>query len=135
MLSKLEVEDLSYLTATFLASKSGDESLHPTQRSAGRQINLKLLFAVPAFNDKEEKPWNASPGLDYIKEAPVKLVSIHVPRGIPIYKIRHLIKHVESELRDIYTDAKRLNIVLFKDDGSDVWEYAFELPTYGVAYV
>jgi len=135
MLNKLEVEDLSYLTGTFPAGKSIEESLHPTQRSAGRQIHLKLLFAVPAWSEKEAKPWEADKDLEFMKEAPVKIVSISVPRGIPIYKIRHLIKHVEGELREIYLDAKRLNTVLIKEEGSDVWSYAFELPTYGVAYV
>jgi len=137
MLNKFEVEDMSYLTDQFTSPKVNDEAPHASQK-AGKPIHMKLLFAVPhpAIKENIEQPGLIdTPEMEYVKDEPIRIVSVNVPKGTPIYRVRNLVRYCEGELRQIFGVCKRVNFVLIKAEESDSWEHSFDLPMYGVTYV
>jgi hypothetical protein len=120
MLSKLDIEDMSHLGASF----NVPDTLHHSQQQSNK-IKVKLFFMVGVSDEEHE----ACP------EVALKLVSIRIPTGIPIYRVRGFISHMESELQKIYGQAKRTNFVFTAPEGSNFWSHDFQLPLYGVYYI
>lgn len=120
-MNNMVVEDMSHLADGFVPEGSGE---HPSQKNS-RPIKVKLLFFVTLA---EDDPYRTD-------DTPCKLVSVRVPKGTPIYRLRMLIGHIERELRSIYHEAQRTQAILEADENSDRWSLSFNLPMYGVTYV
>ena len=104
-----------------------DYMIHPTMRGSKR-IHLVLLYFIPG-EDLEDNTSVQDP-----THWP-RIASIRVPRGCPISKLRPFIRAMEQELKDIYGKAERCSISLVATEGTDVWKYIHELPTFDVVYV
>jgi len=121
----IKVENMSHVTASFPIREKDtnedipDNDIHPTQLGK-RRIKLEIYFIVPG-----EEP---NPGIP-------RIAKVRVPRGVPVAKLRPLIRHCEAALQDIYGRSKRLNFVMTCDDDSNEWVYEFDLPVFGVVYV
>jgi hypothetical protein len=106
--------------------------MHHSQRGK-RRVKVILLFWYKPLNPKGR----------YLEDARQEagdwpcLASVRVPRGLPIFKLRKLILHVEIELRKIYgfQSGKRANMILIADDGSDSYEFTHDLPVTDVVFV
>jgi hypothetical protein len=137
----ITIENMSHLTSSFPLRNESDkmgyvdrdvDGLHPTQLRM-KKIKLVLMFIIPGdvgdsdpgeLNEEDQKP-----------ESLPRLASVRVPKGVPVAKVRPLIRFLEEQLQDIFGRTKRANFVLVCDEGSEDWRYEFELPTYGVVYV
>lgn len=131
--STISIENMSHLTSSFLTksddSEMEEERTHPTQKRL-RKIKLVILFVIGGEDT----------GDDYMEEDQdpaylPRLASIRVPKGVPVAKIRALIRHVEAQLQDIFGKSRRVNFVMMCEENSENWTYEFELPTFGVVYV
>lgn len=124
----IPIENMSHLTSAF-PLRAEPEDIHATQQTK-KKIKLTLLFVVPgemsgeSINFEDQRP-----------ESLPRIVSIRVPRGVPVAKIRMFIRFIEDQLHEIYGKSKRLNFVMVGDEDSNNWVYEFELPTFGVVYV
>jgi hypothetical protein len=114
----INIESMSHLTSGFPGLVEGEEEgVHPSQQTKIK-IKLSLIFVIPGEEDS------------------FRLVSVRVPRGIPIAKLRLLIRYLENQLQDIYGKSKRANFVLVSDDNLvENWRVEFDLPTFGVVYI
>jgi hypothetical protein len=108
----LQIESMDHLVSSFQFTE-GD--IHHSQHDK-TMVKLKLLFWIP---DEFES---------------FKLVSVRVPRGLPVYRIRAFIKYMEDQLEDLYGEAKRANASLTAWEDSTTWLLEFELPVYRVQY-
>ena len=135
----LSIENMSHLTSSFPlrieSDKTGyvdrdQEGIHPTQMMK-RRIKLQLLFVIPSETNEHE----AYEEGDQSPESLPRIASVRVPRGVPVAKLRVLIRHVEEQLQNIFGKSKRLNFVMTCEESSENWIYEFDLPTFGVVYV
>ena len=117
MYGQIEMENMSHLSALW-PDYQGEEGTHHTQ--GGRPTKLILLF------------WTRS---QEGHKAPMRLVSVRVPKGTPIYKVRSLINFIEHELYDMYGYGQRANMVLVGDELSTEFRLDRNLPVSGVTYV
>lgn len=117
-LSSIPVEAMGYLIDGFSISDRSDSR-------NGTRIKMKLLFIVSKWENDE----------DFDEQCPCQIVTVQVPKGCPIYRVRGLINHIEKQLRGLYKDAKRLNFVLIAKENTDHWRTELDLPTYDVVYV
>lgn len=139
MIETLEIENMSHLTSSFALRSESEkvnyvdrdvDGIHPTQQNKQR-IKLILLFFIPGVTDED----GIYPPSVQRPESLPRLASVRVPRGVPVARLRLLVKHIEEQLHNIYGKSKRANIVLMCDEFSENWEYSFDLPTFGVVYV
>jgi hypothetical protein len=135
--NSIPVENMSHLTSSFpLRSESekmgyidrDTDGIHPTQQTK-KKIKLQLLFLIPGeasddVNEEDQRP-----------DSLPRVAAIRVPKGVPVAKIRPLIRHVENQLQDIFGRSKRLNFVMVCEEDSENWQFEWELPTFGVVYV
>jgi hypothetical protein len=117
----LDIENMDHLAEGFYYA---DGESHWSQKDK-RPISCKLLFLVPLT--REFSLFNP--------EVPGKIVSVRVPKGLPIYRFRALIIDLETQLTEIYGVAKRINHVLVRDDSSPDWKFTSQMPLYEVSYV
>lgn len=120
--TNIAVENMSHLASSFpvRTEGEGEESIHPSQ-AMKKRIKLQLLFIIPPEDGSEN---------DY-----PRLASIRVPKGVPVAKLRTFIRHIETQLQDIYGHSKRANFVMQSEEFADNWTFEFDLPNFGVVYV
>jgi hypothetical protein len=129
--NSVPVENMSHLADSFPLRDGGDLSnVHATQQTK-RRIKLTLLFVIPASDEsmlgtllEDQRP----------EDLP-RFASVRVPQGVPVARLRPLIRHVEEALQDIFGKCKRANFVMMCDEDADSWTFSFDLPTFGVVYV
>jgi hypothetical protein len=136
--SNITIENMSHITSSFpLRTESIStgyidrdfEGIHPTQLTK-KKIKLQLLFVIPGEVSEDKVDFG-----DQEPENLPRVAMVRVPKGVPVAKLRNLIRHCEEQLHDIYGKSKRLNFVMTCDEDSDNWKYEFDLPTFGVVYV
>jgi len=131
--NSIPVENMNHLAMSFPLAReldpNGDGSLHSRQQVM-KPIKLQLLFIVPTPENLDYNFLDRPP----VEKLP-RFVSVRVPKGVPVAKVRLLISYIEGELQDIFGRSKRANFVMVCDGDSDLWSYSFDLPTIGVAYV
>lgn len=137
--SSITIENMSHIVSSFPIRADStalnyvdrdSDGIHPTQQSK-KKIKVQLLFVIPGEADE-------SGDLNYEDQKPESLprmASVRVPKGVPVAKLRPLIRHIEDSLHDIYGKSRRVNFVMVCDEDSNDWRYEFDLPTFGVVYV
>jgi len=88
----------------------------------GTRAKVRILFAVKA--DEEEGNRN-----------PIKIRFIQIPSGYPSYRIRPLMKQVESQLRETYDVAYRINVCYIKHEEAESWTMYDGLPLNGFVFI
>jgi hypothetical protein len=122
---------MSHLANSFPIRNDDESELHPSQLTK-KPMKLMLFFIIPSAFDEGITPVNPE---DQRPECLPKFAAVRVPKGVPVARLRNLIRHVEDELHSIYGRAKRCNLVMVCDDDSNNWQFSFDLPTSGVVYV
>lgn len=111
----MNIESMDHLG--YLFENFGTE--HYTQENK-QAIYCKLLFHV--WQDDEHEP--------------SKVVSIKIPKGLPIGRLRSFVIAMETELSSIYVlPAKRANIVWVKGETETKYKPSFDMPLYGVKFL
>ena len=98
------------------------DALHASQQSM-KPIRVKLFFSIPV--SEEERSLN--------RDVPMKLVTVKLPKGLPVYRVRSFVKHIEKELLQTYGASKRVNFCFVSEERGP-WTYDHDIPTLGVVY-
>lgn len=92
---------------------------HYTQENKSA-IYCKLLFHIGAERG----------------HTPSNLVSIKIPKGLPIGRLRTFVTAMETELTNLYSfPAKRANIVWVRSELDRQYTFSFDMPLFGVKFL
>lgn len=97
-----------------------------------RQYNMTKMKGLVVFRVMENSPEDEEPTLEF---CPIRLITVPLPFGISMPRVRLFVNFCEDQLRDIYKDVDRVNFYFVREESTNLWTCAKTLPTVGVAYV
>jgi hypothetical protein len=116
-MSCIPLEEMDHLADAFRK----DVAHH---RQQGQPIEVKLMYVVTLYPYQE----------GYSEDAHCKLISVKIPKNLPISEVRLLTADVERQLSKLFNSVKRLHFVRVRYQGADYWQTEYSIPWKGLVY-